>query len=428
MEKRSKTRTKKLGRKTNRPFFSDDRISLLPDEILVMILSRLKIHQSIQTSILSRRWKTLWTFTTTIDFDCSSIPLNSNTPGRFVHCLNRALGSHRGPTLNRLRIRLTNFASSDVPFWIDFAIKKSVQELALELETKSAYFRAPGFSRFDSLKALSLFYANVTDNHVEYFCSHCPNLETLSLVELGRVENLSIRSKSLVSLELSRCFLLRRLRISAESLVSFKYWGRDREIDIEHAPLLSEVSFCEAYCTSLVEHKFKHFTCVLSQLQTLKLTMSYPWITVFPKLDGLINLSNLDLEFKVWGWDPALNLCTSVIKALPCLHKLSLHLFRSDHEDYSNHNEKDEYVEGERHHCLRVVEFLGFTGCWLDIQIIQFVIENAVSLEKMTVVPSRRAWIDSDGDVMEFEEKEEARKRARLLENQLSPYTRLFVL
>lgn len=156
--------------------------------------------------------------------------------------------------------------------------------------------------------------------------------------------------------------------------------------------------------------------------------MSYPWITVFPRLDGLINLNNLDLEFKVWGWETALNLCTSVIKALPYLHKLSLHLFRSDNEDYSNHNEKDEYVEGQRHHCLRVVEFLGFTGCWLDIQIIQFVIENAVSLEKMTVVPSRRAWTDSDGDVMEFEEKEEARKRARLLENRLSPYTRLFVL
>lgn len=75
-----------------------------------------------------------------------------------------------------------------------------------------------------------------------------------------------------------------------------------------------------------------------------------------------------------------------------------------------------------------VVEYLGFTGCWLDFQIIQFVIKIAVSLEKMTVVPSRWAWTDSGGDVMEFEEKQESRKRAHLLEVLLSPHTKLFVL
>lgn len=79
--------------------------------------------------------------------------------------------------------------------------------------------------------------------------------------------------------------------------------------------------------------------------------------------------------------------------------------------------------EDGRHRCMRVVEYLGVTVCWLDFQINHFVIKNVVSLEKMAVVPSRRAWIDSDGDVMQIEEKEEARMRTHLLENLLSPHT-----
>lgn len=76
------------------------------------------------------------------------------------------------------------------------------------------------------------------------------------------------------------------------------------------------------------------------------------------------------------------------------MHKFALHLFKSEDEDFKN-DDDDVWtkkcvpiVEDGRHHCLRVVEYLGFTGCWLDFQIIQFVIKIAVSLEKMTVVPS----------------------------------------
>lgn len=39
-------------------------ISGLPDEILVEILLRLTFKQAIATSILSKRWRYLWTYTT----------------------------------------------------------------------------------------------------------------------------------------------------------------------------------------------------------------------------------------------------------------------------------------------------------------------------------------------------------------------------
>ncbi|KAG5525289.1 hypothetical protein RHGRI_031840 [Rhododendron griersonianum] len=281
---------------------------------------------------------------------------------------------------------------TDFLTWTDFAIDKSVQELELDLNSTSfRAFQVPGFPRFDSPKALS--HVPVKDGHVEYFRSHCPNLERLRLVELHSV------------LE-----------------------------DMQRVPRV--LGAFSVFFTKDVNRKFKQFECVLSQLRTLKLTMSFPWITVLPKLDGLINLKNLELKLKVWDCDQPLSLCTSVIKALPFLHKFALHLFKSKGEDFKNDDDDDDVwtkkwvliIEDGRRHCLRVVEYLGFTGCWLDFQIIQFVIKIAVSLEKMTVVPSRRAWTDSGGDVTQIEEKQESRKRAHLMEVLLSPHTKLFVL
>ncbi|GAB4849561.1 hypothetical protein Ancab_004355 [Ancistrocladus abbreviatus] len=37
-----------------------DRISELPDEVLISILSRLTIQEAARTSALSRRWRYLW--------------------------------------------------------------------------------------------------------------------------------------------------------------------------------------------------------------------------------------------------------------------------------------------------------------------------------------------------------------------------------
>ncbi|KAH6774090.1 hypothetical protein C2S51_012494 [Perilla frutescens var. frutescens] len=48
---------------------SIDRISALPDGLLEFILSHLTFKEATVMSILSRRWRYLWTFTPRLDFD-----------------------------------------------------------------------------------------------------------------------------------------------------------------------------------------------------------------------------------------------------------------------------------------------------------------------------------------------------------------------
>ncbi|CAL5067940.1 unnamed protein product [Urochloa decumbens] len=47
----------------------DDRLSALPDDLLHTILSSLKAHQVVQTSVLSRRWRSLWRSVPCLDID-----------------------------------------------------------------------------------------------------------------------------------------------------------------------------------------------------------------------------------------------------------------------------------------------------------------------------------------------------------------------
>lgn len=81
------------------------------------------------------------------------------------------------------------------------------------------------------------------------------------------------------------------------------------------------------------------------------------------------------------------------------------------------------------HKCLKVVEFVGFAGITVEIEAAMYLIENAVSLEKIIINPCLRVkGKPFDVELTKPERRELARERARQLGTKLHPGTKLVIL
>ncbi|CAI9115820.1 OLC1v1016821C1 [Oldenlandia corymbosa var. corymbosa] len=107
-------RLKKCAKKEQPP----DRISHLPNEILVHTLSFLTLEDAIETSVLSKRWRDLWLNVARLDFDSqkfwkgmadtvqpnSATVLESNRHEN-VEWVNKVVQSHKSVVWDVFRIR-----------------------------------------------------------------------------------------------------------------------------------------------------------------------------------------------------------------------------------------------------------------------------------------------------------------------------------
>lgn len=187
-----------------------DHISNLPDPILHLILSSLQsTEQAIRTSVLSTRWRYLWTSIPNVDIDCSRAlkPFKTNEFEDFVYWVfvNKTLN------LDSFRLSCSNYY--DMPTvgrWIHLALMRKVKLLHLTFcpSDKNEIIDLPhclvncvsldvlrlfmctyrlNLSKstgFGTLKVLELNDVELVDHDLvrEFFVS-CPLLEDLSLID-----------------------------------------------------------------------------------------------------------------------------------------------------------------------------------------------------------------------------------------------------
>ncbi|KAL3653040.1 hypothetical protein CASFOL_002721 [Castilleja foliolosa] len=205
---------------------SIDRLSALPDDILIHILSFLGLKESVVSSVLSKRWKFLWTELPELIF----VDLNQEIEKihEFVAVVNKAL-------LTRSRIHLRKFdvcfryyggsVSSDVDSWVDFAVKNKVEEVCLYLnsmaedelyELPETMYSNSSLTRFSvrgclmdtltkiewqSLTRLEIEDTEVLQHVIENILSGCPVLHTMDLDECWGFSCLDIKSQNLKELK-----------------------------------------------------------------------------------------------------------------------------------------------------------------------------------------------------------------------------------
>ncbi|XP_076928884.1 F-box/LRR-repeat protein 25-like [Bidens hawaiensis] len=212
----------------------ENRISKLPDCLLVEILSRLpQTIYAVRTGALSKRWKHVWTWVQTLVFRHPYYFVRSRDGSSpdFFSFVDKTLTQRPQLKLNKFTLcsRYNYMLESHINNWIRYAVNCNVEELDLwvwgleriiEIPRDQFFFICSSFTRLKSsgcaliptgaiswknLRSLHISYGRYLDEVlIENILSGSPVLETLVLDYCDGYRRLNITSKTVKNLVFCR--------------------------------------------------------------------------------------------------------------------------------------------------------------------------------------------------------------------------------
>ncbi|KAJ7981721.1 putative F-box/RNI/FBD-like domains-containing protein [Quillaja saponaria] len=321
-----------------------DRLSYLPDSLLCHILSLLPFKLAVATSILSKRWRLLWTLVPRLDLDDHYKQKTYNRGGyweenlftefeymRFAKFIYRVFVLREAEFVKEFRLKCGNPCTdpSDVNAWVCASINRNLEQLELSLCVKKCLklchkifncekvvvLKLNGNIRLDlpfsvslpSLKRLHLAEILYTNDNIWRLLSGCPVLEefVVKLDRLGGVFNISVPTLRTLSMEYYNYVDGGdyKLEINAPSLEYFTLvHPLLRESNLENLDNLVEadLNVCvndRGYVIKLLKK--------LNNVRVLSLSNSLTWClgsTSSNDIPVFHNLIHLELSFLFYDW------------------------------------------------------------------------------------------------------------------------------
>ncbi|KAH6769743.1 hypothetical protein C2S52_014546 [Perilla frutescens var. hirtella] len=200
---------------------SRDRLSELPDSLILKILGLLPMKDFVRTSILSKRWENLWATIPCLNFDYLTREIN---PERVRNIVNGVLRFWRGTKIVKFKIHLSSeiveSLVSDIDVWLRFAKENEVEVLYVDLMNSDGIYCVPQFLfsscpslkvlvlrgcslcvpenvQWNNLRSLTIDGYRLTPHLMAKVLSGSPQLEVFILHVMESGENLRIQSSSL---------------------------------------------------------------------------------------------------------------------------------------------------------------------------------------------------------------------------------------
>ncbi|XP_012847934.1 PREDICTED: F-box/FBD/LRR-repeat protein At4g26340-like [Erythranthe guttata] len=190
-----------------------DKISQLPDDILVSIISRLTVAEAVCTSVLSTRWRGLHKYITRLDF--------LQPPNNYKHLKIKKRSVAATKKINTW----SDDETWPIERWLDFTFsKKFVRTVHLHLNSVHASARFPippciferNLPAFESLKELSLQGVDFDDEGLRLLLSNSVALERLSISRNDALSDVRISgdlAPKLKHLSISTCWSIKTMEI-----------------------------------------------------------------------------------------------------------------------------------------------------------------------------------------------------------------------
>ncbi|KAH9607141.1 hypothetical protein KSS87_005066 [Heliosperma pusillum] len=391
----------------------NDRLSELPNDLILSILSHLTTKEVRRTSVISKKWRRwLLGYYPKLNFQGSReivriwFEIRNNDEeltkqkSNFISEVDHVMEQHLDSAIDHFRVvfDLDTSWQSRIDHWVALALRKRVKTLELDFQ--------PVYDRMDthlnrgglfidysnpqgivhSLASLSLNYVNITSEVVDNILLSCPVLENLYIRQSIFLTSIKSQSSSLKHLDVSYCEELHTIDISAPKMVLFRYFGQPITLNVRNAVSLSSL-FIGGGPGEDITYAFEPMSKYFSQLEALCLELNlgcftYPWNIGVEHLQLPLFSTLKMLELCIRGCNSlSLRGWTPLIEACPVLENLTVKFKGID----SGLNWVITKRSGSPLKCLKTLKLFGYCGRRADIEFATFVIENAINLQEVFV-------------------------------------------
>ncbi|XP_050218133.1 putative F-box/LRR-repeat protein At3g18150 [Mercurialis annua] len=417
----------------------EDRISELPDAIIIHILSLLASTKlCVKTCVLSKRWHHLWTFVPNIIFDEHDFPyilFDERRHHIMERVVNKTLALRSSSKLNNFSIQISDIQDMYPSFesWLQLAVERAVESLTLDfihnghsstgyllpqflysnshiriLTTEVCEFVPDGRISWSALKELSIRQATLTDEVIQNILYGTPLLEDLELNFCHGIKllDLSLKPKlknlvvnvQVLHVNDSRYYHF-ELKIVGPYVETLKLsWSRDNfkcklmnmsslvkaTLDID---FLDDDDYIEEWYPNMVKELVEN-VLPAEQLQlTNYCTQALSTLRMDVMASLSSNLRSLDVDCRGEEY------LYGIECVLQCAHKLEkLVIFfdygRSSKSKYDGYT-KDYWTNAEIPSCLdshlKTIEISGLIRTRVVVEFLQFLLKNSRVLDKMVL-------------------------------------------
>ncbi|CAN7032136.1 unnamed protein product [Brassica oleracea var. botrytis] len=293
-----------------------DKISRLPDELLVKVLTFLPTKEAVSSSILSKRWEHIWKWLPKLEYDDQHY---SESERKRLRCfIVRSLPLHKAHVIESLRLKLSNshyFKPQVIKWIVATAVSRNVRELDISYSSypeklntlpsnlytsKSLVvlklsdwilLAVPPMVCLPSLKTLQLQQvAYFNEESLQRLLSNCPALEELK-VDIWKDDN--TRKFTIIVPSLQRLSLFIPFDYGIDGLViktpSLKYFKLRVHSSSSHYCLVEHMpNLIEAY----IDVEFPNIKSLIESITSVKrleicLEVLYEEGIVFSQLEHL---------------------------------------------------------------------------------------------------------------------------------------------
>lgn len=243
---------------------NNDRISSLPDSLISHILSFLPTKDVVSTSILSKRWKSLWPSITTLDFnDEAHAPSNYQRYMVFVQFVYKILVSRDFQPIKRFRLHCESefTCSSNTNTWVNYALRHQVEHLDVTIYRILPMYLPSSIFTCSTIVVLKLKGRSLEVKDMSRVC--LPSLKDLHLESILFPNSYSATRILFGCPRLEKLILKNILPYEGTSMVMYHHF-RNEGYETRKPKLLisADVQYCNIFWDALENAAFLRFTLV----------------------------------------------------------------------------------------------------------------------------------------------------------------------